>query len=265
MRINSCFILSSGCIFNRDFPNGFRPTTAVGLSDDSIADCEVGKRVLCSTARLFGRFQAKLSRLPACVEAFIADPHRPSPLPTPSGQWKGSQSERQSVGGRTQEPFQQGLCDDMFAVYGTEGYRFESCRACYRKPLPVRGSLSYPGPCSADRPSRLSSSSYRRRKARRRLCRASSAPFARCRTRSRAVCFGSWRRRSKFNGSLATWANAAGARYAPGLSEGAAEDDAQGNSMRHDRLVAPGDGRLFARSGDVHRCGACGNDSCGGR
>jgi hypothetical protein len=28
-----------------DFPNGFRPTTAIGLSDESIADREVRKRV----------------------------------------------------------------------------------------------------------------------------------------------------------------------------------------------------------------------------
>jgi len=28
---------------NRDFPDGFQPTTAIGLSGDSIVDSEIGK------------------------------------------------------------------------------------------------------------------------------------------------------------------------------------------------------------------------------
>ena len=32
----------------RDFPDGVGPTTAVGLSDDSIADREIGKHDFCS-------------------------------------------------------------------------------------------------------------------------------------------------------------------------------------------------------------------------
>ena len=48
----SCLItrLPLGLPVIRDFLDGFRPTTTVGLSDDSIADPKIGNHFSCLTA-----------------------------------------------------------------------------------------------------------------------------------------------------------------------------------------------------------------------
>ena len=43
---------------NRDLPDGLWPTTAVGLSNKSITDREIGKRGFCSAQGVPGRFRA---------------------------------------------------------------------------------------------------------------------------------------------------------------------------------------------------------------
>ena len=66
---------------NRDFPDGLRPTTAVGLSDDSIADRKISKHSLRSAEGVSGRCQAMMQPKTPCLGAFIGDPRRPSPSP----------------------------------------------------------------------------------------------------------------------------------------------------------------------------------------
>jgi hypothetical protein len=41
--------------FNRDFPDGLWPMTAIGLSDEYIADREISKRSFCSVEGVSGR------------------------------------------------------------------------------------------------------------------------------------------------------------------------------------------------------------------
>jgi len=43
------FVLEA--IVDRDFPDGLRPTTTVGLLDDSTPDRVMSKHFICSTAR----------------------------------------------------------------------------------------------------------------------------------------------------------------------------------------------------------------------
>ena len=44
----------------RDFPDDSQPTSAVGLSDDSITDREISKHSLCSMGGISGRFRAMM-------------------------------------------------------------------------------------------------------------------------------------------------------------------------------------------------------------
>ena len=66
---------------NQDFPDGLRPTTAVGLSDEYIANREISKHLSCSAEGVSGRCQAMMPPKTPCVGAFIGDLRRPSPLP----------------------------------------------------------------------------------------------------------------------------------------------------------------------------------------
>jgi hypothetical protein len=66
------------------FPDGLRPTTAVGLFDKSIADPGIRKRFFCRMEGGSGCFRAMMSPKPALAEALIAGPHSPprgSPFP----------------------------------------------------------------------------------------------------------------------------------------------------------------------------------------
>ena len=66
---------------SRDFPDGLGPTTAIGLSDESTADREISKHLLCSAEGVSGRFHAVMASKTPCVGAFIGDPCRLSPSP----------------------------------------------------------------------------------------------------------------------------------------------------------------------------------------
>ena len=67
-----------------DLPDDVRPTTAVGLSDKSIADRQISKHSLCSAEGVSGRCQAMMRPKTPCVRAFIGDPRRPCASPPPS-------------------------------------------------------------------------------------------------------------------------------------------------------------------------------------
>jgi len=55
------------CIpFSRDFPDGFRPMTAIDLFDDSTADLKTSKHLFCSMAGRPGRFRAMMRLKTPC-------------------------------------------------------------------------------------------------------------------------------------------------------------------------------------------------------
>lgn len=53
--------------------------TAIGLSDEYIADREISKRFFCSVEGVSGRFRAMMLLEAASAEASVAGPRRPSP------------------------------------------------------------------------------------------------------------------------------------------------------------------------------------------
>ena len=77
-------VLVRECEITWDFPDGVRPTTAIGLSGKSIADREISKHSFCSAKGVSGRCQAMMPPKTPCVGAFIGDPGRPSASPPPS-------------------------------------------------------------------------------------------------------------------------------------------------------------------------------------
>jgi hypothetical protein len=66
---------------NRDFPDGVRPTTAVGLSDEFITDREIGKRIFCSVDEVSSHLGAEVLPTTAAGRASVAGRDRPSPSP----------------------------------------------------------------------------------------------------------------------------------------------------------------------------------------
>ena len=68
---------------SRDFPDGLQPTTTIGLSDDSNADPEIGKHLMCSMEGVSGGCQAMILTETPCVGVSIGDLRKPSPLPPP--------------------------------------------------------------------------------------------------------------------------------------------------------------------------------------
>ena len=63
------------------FPDSLRPTTAVGLSDDSTTDRETSKRFFCSTAGRSGRLRAMMRPKTPRIRPSVTDAGRPSPSP----------------------------------------------------------------------------------------------------------------------------------------------------------------------------------------